>query len=96
MEGGKTKTFKSGSKLGQGVVDLKGEGMAEIPFTNYVTHESNLMLVFFPIHCRKKKIDWSCVKIVKHVCKSLISEGWALWAKLDTRKKCLQLPDHPC
>ena len=29
-------------------------------------------------------IDWSCVKIVKQVWKSLIPEGWALGAKLDT------------
>ena len=32
-------------------------------------------------------IDWSCVKIVKHVCKKLIYEGWALWAKLETHTK---------
>ena len=26
-------------------------------------------------------------KIVKHLCKRLFSEGWILWAKLDTRQK---------
>ena len=33
-------------------------------------------------------IDWSCVKILKHLCKIIFSEGFrALWAKLDTSQK---------
>ena len=32
--------------------------------------------------------DWSCVKIVKHLWKVLLCEGFrALWAKLDKSKK---------
>ena len=44
-------------------------------------------------------IDWTCVKILTHLCKILFSEVWALWTKLDTSQikyVCLQLPDHPC
>ena len=37
------------------MVDLKGEGMAEIPFTNYVTLESNLMFFFLSNSLQKKK-----------------------------------------
>ena len=43
-------------------------------------------------------IDWSRVIVVKHLWKSLFSEGWALWGKLDTSQKkyvCLGSPDHP-
>ena len=40
-------------------------------------------VVFFQF-IGEKVINWSCVKIVKHLWKSLFSEGWALWAKLDT------------
>ena len=29
-------------------------------------------------------IDRSCVIIMKHLWKGLFSEGWALWARLDT------------
>ena len=35
----------------------------------------------------RKMIDWNWVIIVKHLQKNLFSEGWALWAKLDTGQK---------
>ena len=40
-------------------------------------------------------IDWSCVKIAKHLCKILFSEGWALWAKLDKSQKTMYVCDYP-
>ena len=41
---------------------------------------------------QRKMIDWSCMKLVKHMCKSLVSEGWALWVKLDTQKNVWHFP----
>ena len=47
---------------------------------------------------QSKMIDWSCVIIVAHLCKSLFPEGWALWGKLEKPKTYvfLWLPDYPC
>ena len=49
----------------------------------------------FSIRCRKNMIDWSSLKIAKHVRKSLFSEGWALWAKLDTSRKNMFVITQP-
>ena len=65
------------------------------PLTNYVIHALNILLECIERNTSLKigeqfkdlMIDWSCVKIVKHLCKILFSEGWTLWAKLDTSQK---------
>ena len=69
------------------------------PLTKYVIHTLNILLECLKKICERNTffktekqfndlmIDWSCVKIVKHLRKILFSEGWALWAKLDTSQK---------
>ena len=33
------------------------------------------MFFFISNSLQRKMIDWSCMKLVKHMCKSLVSEG---------------------
>ena len=101
-KGGETKVFKRRSKLGQGVGALKMNGSCN-PITKYLIHALNVLLecietnTFFKIEEQFNDlvIDWSCEKIVKHLCKILFSADWALWAKLDTSQKNMYVCNYP-